>query len=249
MDVFKNIDIGADDRGWLISPLAGEMGGNPEGGCVPQSFPHFALAEQETCSFVTPPSALPGISPARGEITPAFTISAETGADVAAREALLDRAMGPARRRKSSEKLRRGRRPSEGLAFVARDGEGAVIGTVRLWDVTAGDHGPAALLLGPLAVDPLLKSAGIGSALMRHAVAEAARLGHGAILLVGDAPYYERFGFSAAKTGQLAMPGPYERSRFLALELVAGALDGATGVLKPAGRLVKASRGAFARAA
>ncbi|MDP3895551.1 MAG: N-acetyltransferase, partial [Mesorhizobium sp.] len=93
-----------------------------------------------------------------------------------------------------------------------------------------------ALLLGPLAVDPALKSAGVGSALMRHAVAEAARLGHGAVLLVGDAPYYARFGFSAEKTGTLAMPGPYERERFLALELRDGALDGARGVLRASGR-------------
>ncbi|MGC5839323.1 N-acetyltransferase [Mesorhizobium abyssinicae] len=156
-----------------------------------------------------------------------------------AREDLLDRAMGPGRRRKSSEKLRRGRRPSEGLAFVARDASGAVLATVRLWDVSLGEGGAAALLLGPLAVDPALKGAGIGSALMRRAVAEAARLGHGAILLVGDAPYYGRFGFSAAKTGALAMPGPYERHRLLALELVEGVLDGARGTLKAAGRRLK----------
>ncbi|TIT19613.1 MAG: N-acetyltransferase, partial [Mesorhizobium sp.] len=102
----------------------------------------------------------------------------------------LDRAMGPKRRKKSSEKLRRGRRPSEGLAFVARDASGTVAGTVRLWDVVLGEGGKAALLLGPLAVDPALKNAGIGSALMRQAVTEAERLGHAAILLVGDAPYY-----------------------------------------------------------
>ncbi|TIL97170.1 MAG: N-acetyltransferase, partial [Mesorhizobium sp.] len=88
---------------------------------------------------------------------------AETAADVAAREALLDRAMGPKRRKKSSEKLRRGRRPSEGLAFVARDASGGVAGTVRLWDVRLGEGGAAVLLLGPLAVDPSLKNAGIGS--------------------------------------------------------------------------------------
>ncbi|PBB26240.1 MULTISPECIES: N-acetyltransferase [unclassified Mesorhizobium] len=171
---------------------------------------------------------------------PAFSMVAETVADVAAREALLDRAMGPMRRKKSSEKLRRGRRPSEGLAFVARDASGGVAGTVRLWDVRLGEGGPPALLLGPLAVDPSLKNAGIGSALMRHAVAEAARLGHAAILLVGDAPYYGRFGFSADKTGRLAMPGPYERHRLLALELVDGALDGVLGTLKACGRKMKA---------
>src|SRR5690606_33618299 len=107
----------------------------------------------------------------------------------------------------------------EGLSFVARDETGRVVGTVRLWDVVAGADARRALLLGPLAVDPALKSAGIGSALMRHALAEAARLGHAAVLLVGDAPYYARFGFSAGKTGALAMPGPYERHRFLAAEL------------------------------
>lgn len=175
-----------------------------------------------------------------GGHAPAIVMVAEIAADVAAREALLDRAMGPKRRKKSSEKLRRGRRPSEGLAFVARDASGGVAGTVRLWDVRLGEGGAAALLLGPLAVDPSLKNAGIGSALMRHAIAEAARLGHAAILLVGDAPYYARFGFSAEKTGSLAMPGPYERHRLLALELVEGALDGVHGTLKAAGRKLKA---------
>lgn len=175
------------------------------------------------------------------ETSAGFIVVAETLADIAAREALLDRAMGPKRRKKSSEKLRRGRRPSEGLALIARDSEGSVVGTVRLWDVRLGEGGPAALLLGPLAVDPSAKGAGIGSALMRQAIAEAARLGHRAILLVGDAPYYARFGFTAGKTGQLSMPGPYERDRFLALELVPGALDGARGVLKAAGRKLGAS--------
>jgi predicted N-acetyltransferase YhbS len=170
-----------------------------------------------------------------------IVIVAENLADVAAREALLDRAMGPKRRKKSSEKLRRGRRPSEGLALIARNAEGSAIGTVRLWDVRLGEGGPAALLLGPLAVDPAAKGAGIGSALMRQAIAEAARLGHRAILLVGDAPYYARFGFTAGKTGQLSMPGPYERDRFLALELVPGALEGARGVLKASGRKLGAS--------
>lgn len=171
---------------------------------------------------------------------PAFAIVAETEADLAARDALLDRAMSPNWRRKSSEQLRRGRRPAEGLAFVARGATGEVLGTVRLWDVEfGGTPGVRALLLGPLAVEPAHKGGGIGAALMRHAIAEAARLGHGAILLVGDAPYYARFGFSAGKTRRLAMPGPYEPHRFLALELVPGVLDGAAGVLRPAGRMAR----------
>lgn len=190
------------------------------------------------------------ISPTRteiGSVDPArVTICAESAAHVPAREALLDRAMGPGRKRKSSEKLRRGRKPSEGLAFVARDADGRLVGTVRLWDVAVaereiGSGNATALLLGPLAVDPSVKSAGIGSALMRRAIAEARRLGHRAILLVGDPDYYARFGFSTGKTASLAMPGPYERHRFLALELEDGALDGAVGVLKAAGRKLTAA--------
>ncbi|MDH4990987.1 N-acetyltransferase [Aquamicrobium lusatiense] len=167
---------------------------------------------------------------------PAFAIEAERPADKAAREALLDRAMGPGRKRKSSEALRRGRLPAEGLALVARSAGGPVLGTVRLWNVTLGAGGRPALLLGPLAVEPSVKSAGIGSALMRQAIAEARDLGHGAILLVGDEPYYGRFGFSAERTGELAMPGPYERHRLLALELTQGALDGACGTITASGR-------------
>ncbi len=178
-----------------------------------------------------------------------FAVSAEfdeqSPAVAAAREALLNRAMGLNWKRKSSQKLRRGRRPSEGLAFVARKADGVLAGTVRLWDVATGD-GRAALMLGPLAVDPSVKNAGIGRALMAHAIVEAKRLGHKAILLVGDVEYYGRFGFSAEKTGALSMPGPYERHRFLALELQPGALDGARGTLKPTGRKAKAANAAAA---
>jgi predicted N-acetyltransferase YhbS len=178
-----------------------------------------------------------------------FAISAEIDQQspvvAAAREALLARAMGLNWKRKTSQKLRRGRRPSEGLAFIARSEDGTLAGTVRLWDVATGDGRPA-LLLGPLAVDTQLKSAGIGKALMLHAISEAKRLGHQAILLIGDAGYYGRFGFSAEKTGALSMPGPYERHRFLALELVPGALDDAAGTLKATGRKAKAARVAAA---
>lgn len=169
-----------------------------------------------------------------------FAIEPENAGDVVARERLLDAAMGPNRRKKSSEKLRRGRVPAAGLAFVARDASGHVIGTVRLWNVNAGitpgGKPLPALLLGPLAVDPAHEGKGIGAALMRGAISEARRLGHGAILLVGDAPYYARFGFFADKTATLMMPGPFERSRFLALELEDGWLTGAAGLLVASGR-------------
>lgn len=174
---------------------------------------------------------------------PIITVAEEREADVAAREALLDRAMGEGRKRKSSEKLRRNRLPAEGLALAAHDETGMLVGTVRLWHVHAGvgrdGRAVDALLLGPLAVDPRAAGRGIGSALMQEAIHRAGEAGHGAILLVGDAPYYARFGFSAEKTGPLVMPGPFERSRFLALELVAGTLDGAAGLLTASGQMVR----------
>jgi len=163
----------------------------------------------------------------------------EIASDVPAREALLDRCLGERRSSKSSERLRDGRLPAQGLALTA-ERDGTVVATVRLWHVEA--DGRPALLLGPLAVAPELQGEGLGKAMMREAIWRAACRGHGAILLVGDAPYYERFGFSAAPMAELAMPGPVERERFLGLELREGALDGAKGLLRPTGALVPAER-------
>ncbi len=167
-----------------------------------------------------------------------ITIRDEIAADIAAREALLDRCLGERRTAKSSERLREGRLPAEGLALTA-ERDGVVVATVRLWHVEAG--GKAALLLGPLAVAPELQGEGLGRAMMREAIWRAACRGHGAVLLVGDAAYYERFGFSGDLTRDLAMPGPVERERFLGLELRDGALAGASGVLVATGRPAEAS--------
>lgn len=157
----------------------------------------------------------------------------EAPADVGARERLLDLCFGPRRRAKTSEKLRRGRLPAEGLALTAED-DGHLVGTVRLWHVDAGAGRPA-LLLGPLAVHPACQGSGLGSALMREAMARARALGHGAVLLVGDAPYYARFGFTPDAVKGLWLPGPYETGRFLAHEIEAGALDGASGLVTATG--------------
>jgi predicted N-acetyltransferase YhbS len=164
------------------------------------------------------------------------SIRCERAADEAARERLLDAAYGPVRFAKPSQKLRQGREPE--LSFVAAD-DGRVVGTVRLWPVMAGVDRPA-LLLGPLAVDPACRNRGIGSALMWRAMREARRT-YQAVLLVGDASYYGRFGFSAEKTGALWLPGPYEAHRLLGHEFVAGSLDGARGLIRaprqPASRI------------
>ncbi len=161
----------------------------------------------------------------------------EQAGDVFARDMLLDRAFGPARFRKSSERIRSGRLPAEDLALVARDGD-RLVGSVRLWEAAAGRT--SLLLLGPLAVESDCRGAGVGAALMRLAVERARVLGHRAIALVGDEPYYRRFGFSTRGMDKLAMPGPFERARFLGLELVPHALRDAEGVLRPIGRLLPA---------
>lgn len=176
------------------------------------------------------------------------TIRDELVSDFRAREALLNRSFGAARFRKTSERLRENRVPADGLAFVSVDDNGRVIGTVRLWSIIAGSAGPA-LLLGPLAVDCAQQKNGVGRALMERALATAQVLGHEAILLVGDAPYYSRFGFNLSLTRELHLPGPVDRSRFMGLEFRVGALDGAEGLVMAAGALTKVSKAAVRNAA
>ena len=161
-----------------------------------------------------------------------FAIRGERATDVDAREALLDACFGANRQLRTCQRLRDGHTPAEGLAFsaVAR---GRLVGTVRLWHVDAG--GRAALVLGPLAVDPTCRELGVGAALMNHALAAAKARGHGAVILLGDALYYARFGFSDHNTGELSLPGPFERARLLGIELREGALDGASGMIAPRG--------------
>src|SRR5436190_6858339 len=161
-----------------------------------------------------------------------FAIRAERASDVVAREALLDACFGDNRHTRTCQRLRDGRAPAEGLSLsaVAR---GRLVGTVRLWHVSAG--GKPALMLGPLAVEASSRQLGVGAALMDDALAAARARGHRVVILLGDAPYYARFGFSAAKTGELLLPGAFERDRLLALELRPGALDGAWGTIVPTG--------------
>src|SRR6266478_3218848 len=183
----------------------------------------------------TPVALMSGAAP--------FAIRSESASDVVAREALLDACFGDNRHLRTCQRLRDGQAPAQGLAFsVVR--EGRLIGTVRLWHVSAG--GVPALVLGPLAVDPSCRKLGIGTALVQRALAAAKARGHRAVLLLGDAPYYARFGFSALKTGELSLPGPFERDRLLGLELCAGALDGAWGMIVPTGAAAPQAKPRFA---
>lgn len=175
-----------------------------------------------------------------------FAIRAERASDVVAREALLDACFGDDRHMRTCQRLRDGRAPAEGLALSAT-ARGRLVGTVRLWHVSVG--GIPALMLGPLAVEASSRKSGAGAALMVHALAAAKARGHRAVILLGDEPYYARFGFSAAKTGELSLPGPFERNRLLGLELAEGALDGAWGMITATGAPAHKSRAVRARKA
>ncbi len=166
--------------------------------------------------------------PAALALTP-VTITGEEPGHAPAIETLLDAAFGAERWQKTCQRLRDGHAPRGDLGLVALDDSDAVIGTVRLWPIKAGRR--SALLLGPLAVDPAWRNHRIGIALMNAAIARAQAAGDGAIILVGDAPYYRRFGFSGELTRKLWLPGPVDRDRFLALELRPGALKGAKGLV------------------
>src|ERR1700744_4770966 len=171
--------------------------------------------------------------------TAPFAIRAERASDVVAREALLDACFGGNRHTRTCQRLRDGRAPAEGLALSAMR-EGRLVGTVRLWHVSAG--GIPALMLGPLAVDSQCRKFGLGAVLMEQALATAKALGHGAGILLGDVPYYSRFGLSPLRTGELSLPGPFERDRLLGLELCESALDGAWGMSVPTGASAAACR-------
>lgn len=155
-----------------------------------------------------------------------FRLRDERPADAAAREALLHAAFGPSRFTKTCERLREGRLAAEGLSFVATVGS-TLVGTLRFWHIEAGNR--EALMLGPLAVSPAMRSLGIGRALVDHGLRRARKLGHAGVILVGDAPYYAPFGFAREHTLGLTLPGPVDDSRFLGLEFVPGALHAARG--------------------
>jgi predicted N-acetyltransferase YhbS len=170
----------------------------------------------------------------------------ERGCDMIARERLLDDAFGPERFAKACQRLRDGRAPAHGLAHVASDGKG-LVGTLRFWNIRASNC--PALLLGPLAIAEAHRCQGIGGRLIRAGLDRARRLGHCAVLLVGDAPYYERFGFERRLTKRLAMPGHVDENRFLGLELVSGSLAEACGPVAAARSECRQTSASFRQAA
>lgn len=160
-----------------------------------------------------------------------MTITLEQPHHADAVERLLDISFGSDRLAKTAYRLRDGVPPVADLSLVSLDpATGALDGTLRFWPVLVGGLTPT-LLLGPIAVSPDRRSEGLGAALIRNGLNRAAARGWRSVVLVGDAPYYARFGFTRALTLDMAMPGPVDYDRFLGLELVPGALRGAAGTL------------------
>ena len=166
------------------------------------------------------PSAAAAPGPARIVVA-----AAEHGA---AFDRLVDRAFGPGRFAKASQRLREGNAPFADLCFIALDGE-AVVGGVRLWPVRIGAQ--AAVFLGPVAVDPDFRSHGLGGDLILHACEAARAAGHGAVVLVGDRSFFEPLGFVGVPRGRLTLPGPADPARILWRELSPGACEALSGAV------------------
>lgn len=137
-----------------------------------------------------------------------------TAADRPAIERLLDEAFGTDRRRRTAYLLRAGLEPIAALSLVARDGD-ALVGSVQCWpiELASATATHAMTLLGPVAVARDQRARGIGATLM-DAVLTAA--GDAPMLLIGDEPYYGRWGFTAEPTAGWTLPGPVDRHRLLA---------------------------------
>lgn len=145
-------------------------------------------------------------------------------------DALIDRAFGPGRFVKTAERLREGNRPCGELSLVAWAG-GEAVGCVRMWPIHIGER--PAVLLGPFAVDDAWRSQGLGGQLIEAACAAAERAGTGVVMLVGDAPYFQKLGFEPVPPGRAVLPGPVDGRRVLWRALRPGALDGVEGPVRP----------------
>lgn len=147
-----------------------------------------------------------------------YDLCPETDADTPEVEALLDLCFAPGRTALSSYRLRDGVPPVPELCLTLRSGD-TLVAAIRYWPVRVG--GRSVLLLGPVAVHPTAQGEGLGGLLMRESLSRARAMGWARVMLVGDAPYYSRFGF--ARLEGVEMPPPTNPDRVLGLELRPGA--------------------------
>ena len=162
-------------------------------------------------------------------------------------EALFDTAFAPGRAALSSYRLRAGVAPVRSLCLTMRDDFWVVVGAIRFWPIRIGDgatgadddEGWPALLLGPIAVHPTRQGEGLGALLMQESLERADALGWRRVILIGDEPYYARFGFSREMARAIEFPPPTNPNRILARELSPGAMAGVAGTARRAASLAK----------
>lgn len=159
-----------------------------------------------------------------------FKIQLETADDAPALSQLSADAFGPGRFSRSAYRVREGVPPVLALSLTGWLA-GRLVGGVRFTAIRIGDD-EGAVLLGPLLVDPCVRGKGYGKALVSEGLVRARKEGFGLVLLVGDVPYYDRFGFAPAPPGQIVMPGPVDPARLLVAEITPGALEGVAGQIK-----------------
>lgn len=159
-----------------------------------------------------------------------ITILPETAGDAQQIERLHERTFGPGRFALSAYRLREHVDHRLDLSFTAHIGT-LLVGSVRNLPICVGNT--KALMLGPLTVEPPFRSHGIGRMLIEKSLKEAKAKGHRLVLLVGDAPYYTRFGFKLVPRGRATMPGPVDYGRVLVAELDDNAFDGVSGRIRP----------------
>ncbi|HYB05720.1 MAG TPA: N-acetyltransferase [Methyloceanibacter sp.] len=159
-----------------------------------------------------------------------FQIRDENENDAAALSELSAEAFGPGRFGRTAYRIREGVPPVLSLSLTAWFDE-RLVGGIRFTAVTIGEE-ESALLLGPLVVDPAHKGKGYGKALVEEGLTRARAQGFRLVVLVGDMPYYGRFGFVPVPRGQIVLPGPVDSARLLALEFVPGTLAGAAGLAR-----------------
>jgi predicted N-acetyltransferase YhbS len=160
-----------------------------------------------------------------------FTLSLETPEDEAAILHLNDRVFGPGRFSRTAYRVREATPPDLGLSFVARVGP-LLVGANAMTPIFIGET--PAHLLGPLIVEPVFRSRGIGEALVNASLEAARAAGARLVILVGDGPYYGRMGFKPAPQGRVVLPGPVDPARVLVCELAEAAFEGVKGRVRGA---------------
>ena len=157
-------------------------------------------------------------------------IEKESQKDEEAVETLLDIAFSPSRIHLSSYSLRQGVKKIDSLCFIAKNAVGEVMGVIRQWPVLIGDdYDHISLLIGPIAVHPIVQGEGLGSFLINLSLKKSREEGWTRALLIGDYEYYKSFGFRQQLEQKIIFPPPTDPKRVLLLELQKDSFKGLGG--------------------